>query len=259
MAEGLDRCERSDVGEAWLPTASYVRASVDGGQMRGGAPRAVWLTLGADPQQISAHSAAQRLRQLGRPPHLVWNPTSGEVVQLIPIVRAACSLTPSTDMDSERPIADLYTVDPMAVEPTDRTVSVHTEGRLCVQIGVVGFGWAPFTSGPLDGLEPIMEWLGSWGVARRWPAGCPASFAHAHTVRRSRRLWAAGGHFGASQVPCCSAAGPGAIDVERMTGAVAPQVTNVPLPRASTPHRQRPARVGHAVGARAGEELASVG
>jgi hypothetical protein len=242
-----------------MPTAGYVRAPVDGGQMKGGAPRAVWLTLGADPQQISAHSAAQRLRQLGRPPHLVWNPAAGEVVQLIPIVRAACSLSAATDMDTERPIADLYTVDPTCAEPTDVTTDVHTEGRLCVQIGVIGFGWAPFTTGPLNGLEPIMEWLGSWGIPRCWPAGRPAPFAHAHTVRRSRRLWAAGGHFGASQVPCCSAAGPGAIDIERLTATVAPQVANVPLSRATATTHPRQAMVGRPVTARAEEELATVG
>jgi hypothetical protein len=242
-----------------MPTANHVRAAVDGGQMKGGAPRAVWLTLGADPQQISAHSAALRLRQLGRPPHLIWNPVSGETVQLLPIVRAACALTPATDMDAERPIADLYTVDPMAVEPTGASGDVHTEGRLCVQIGVIGFGWAPFTSGPMDGLDPILAWLGAWGVARRWPAGRPAPFAHAHTVWRSRRLWAAGGHFGASQVPCCSAAGPGAIDIEAITGAVTPQVTNVPLPRAAGAAQRRPARVSVPVTARAEEELARVG
>jgi hypothetical protein len=227
-----------------MPAAGYVRASVDGGQMKGGAPRVVWLTLGADPQQISAPSAAHRLRQLGRPPHLVWNPVVGEVVQLIPIVRAACSLSAACDMDAERPIADLYTVDPLALEPADGRGKVHTEGRLCVQVGVIGFGWAPFTGGPMNGLGTIMEWLDSWGIPRRWPAGRPAPFAHAHTVRRSRKLWAAGGHFGASQVPCCSAAGPGAIDIEMMNGAVTPSVADVPLPRAGgAPQRPRPAPV----------------
>jgi hypothetical protein len=258
-----------------MPAAGYVRASVDGGQMKGGAPRVVWMTLGADPQQISAHSAAQRLRQLGRPPHLVWNPISGETVQLIPIVRGACSLSPAADMDNERPIADLCTVDPLAAEPAGGGADVHNEGRLCVQVGVVGFGWAPFTAGPMNGLETIMEWFSTWGIAHRWPAGRPAPFAYAHTVRRSRRLWAAGGHFGASQVPCCQAAGPGAIDIERLTCRPTPQVANVPLARANgTPSRQRPVQVSrvdqvgrmdqadqvsHVDTVRAGEELVRVG
>jgi hypothetical protein len=241
--------------------------------MKGGAPRAVWMTVGADPQQISAHSTAQRLRQLGRSPHLVWNPVSGETVQLIPIVRAGCSLSACSDMDTERPIADLFTVDPLAAEPPDSGAQVHTEGRLCVQIGVVGFGWAPFTTGPLNGLGEIMEWLGTWGVVQRWPAGRPAPFAHGHTARRSRKLWAAGGHFGASQVPCCSVAGPGAIDIDRM--AIAMSGSDMPLPRSGgTAQRQRPARVGrvdhvsradqagqadHVGNVLAGEKLARVG
>jgi hypothetical protein len=210
--------------------------------MKGGAPRVVWLTLGTDPQLISAHSAAQQVRQSGRAPHLVWNPVSGETVQLIPIVRAGCWLTaPGTD--TERPIADVRAMDPLAIEPSDETADVHTEGRLCVQVGVVGYGWAPFTSGPLDGLDPILAWLESWGVPRRWPAGCPAPFAHAHTGRRSRKLWASGGHFGASQVPCCTAVGPGAIDVERLTGPHAARPADVPLPRRDIAPRPRPAAV----------------
>jgi hypothetical protein len=212
--------------------------------MKGGAPRAVWMTVGADPQQISAYSTAQRLRQLGRSPHLVWNPVTGETVQLVPIVRAACSLSACSDMDTERPIADLFTVDPLAAEPVSVSTSVHTEGRLCVQIGVVGFGWAPFTTGPMNGLEAIITWLCTWGIAPRWPAGRPVPFAHAHTVRRSRKLWAAGGHFGGSQVPCCSVAGPGAIDIERMLGAMSVHAADLPLPRpGGAPQLQRPARV----------------
>jgi len=230
VTEGLDRCEGVPMGDAWMPTAGYVRASADGGQMKGGAPRAVWLTLGADPQLISALSAAQRLKQLGRPCHLVWNPITGETVQLIPIVRAGCSLNVGTDIDQEGPTADLYATGPLAAEPNDGVADVHTEGRLCVQVGVVGFGWEPFTSGQVTGLDPIMDWLDSWGIPRRWPAGSPAPFAHAHTTPRSRRLWACGGHYGASQVPYCTAAGPGAIDVERLTG-VPKRAADVPLPR----------------------------
>jgi hypothetical protein len=63
-------------------------------------------------------------------------------------------------------------------------------------------------------------------------------------VWRSRKLWAAGGHFGASQVPCCAAAGPGAIDIEMMNGATPASVADVPLPRpAGAPARRRPAAV----------------
>ena len=81
-----------------MPGADHVRGVTDGGQMKGGAPRVVWLTLGADPQLISAHAAAERLNQLGRPCHLVWNPLTGQTVQLIPIVRAALALAVAGDV-----------------------------------------------------------------------------------------------------------------------------------------------------------------
>jgi hypothetical protein len=207
--------------------------------MKGGAPRAVWLTLGADPRLISAHSAAERLNQLGKPCHLVWNPLTGETIQLIPIVRAACSLTLSGDICQEGRVgataADLYATGPLAVQPPPcEAAGVNTEGRLCVQLGVVAFGWEPFTAGPVKGLAEILDWVDSWSVPRRWPAGPPASFAHASSALRSRRLWARGGHYGASQVPGCSAPGPGAIDVDLLTGIPGGPAAGVPAPRAGS-------------------------
>ena len=80
------------MSNAWMPGAGRIRGAIDGGPLKGGAPRAVWQVLGADPRTVSARSAAQRLAQLGRACHLVWNPIHGEVVQLIPIMRAARSL-----------------------------------------------------------------------------------------------------------------------------------------------------------------------
>ena len=100
-----------------MPGAGYVRAVADGGQMKGGAPRVVWLTLGADPRLISAHSAAERLNQLGRPCHLVWNPVTGQTVQLIPIVRAGLALGMGDEADHEGPagaMAGGYPAGPLA-------------------------------------------------------------------------------------------------------------------------------------------------
>jgi len=104
---------------------------------------------------------------------------------------------------------------------------VNSEGRFCVQICVVAFAWDPFTAGPMAGLRDIMAWLDSWGIPRRWPAGRPAAYPHGHAGRRSRRLWASGGHFGASQVPGWLAAGPGEIDIERLTGTESASVIGI--------------------------------
>ena len=116
--------------DAWIPGARCIRAQADGGTLRGGAPRVVWQALGADPRLISAHSAAQRLDQEGRPPHLVWNPLSGDIAQLIPVVRAGCLLGAPESLEYGRS------------EPgPSPAVAANRQGRLCVQVGVVA--WAP--------------------------------------------------------------------------------------------------------------------
>jgi hypothetical protein len=224
--------------------------------MKGGAPRVVWMTLGLDPRVISAYSAAQRFIQLGRPPHLVWNPVTGETVQILPIVRAGCALIPAAQLDHERPLDGDQAA--LVVEPSEDMADVHTQGRLSVQLGVVAFGWEPFTSGPMSGIGPIMDWLDSWSISRRWPAGRPAPFAKAHTVSRSRRLWSCGGHFGASQVPGCAAAGPGAIDVELLTGSPVKRAGDVPLPRGAAQLGQHPVPVSRMGNVLPGDDQAAL-
>src|SRR5579875_3574537 len=160
--------------------------------MQGGAPRVTWQALGAAPHRISARSAAQRLDQLDRACHLVWNPLTGEIVQLIPVVRAARSLGWPEGLSAPR-------------GPDDPDPAARTRGDLLP-----------------DGLAEVVRWLDSWGVPRTWPAGPPRAFPHGHAAQGTRRLWARGGHFGASQVPGTVADGPGAIDPERLTGPAIP-------------------------------------
>jgi hypothetical protein len=238
------------VSDAWMSGARVIRAAADGGPLKGGAPRAVWQALGADPRTVSARSAAQRLDDLGRASHLVWNPVNGEIVQLIPIVRAGRSLGWPEGLDQPAasglpgPMAAPGLGEPAAVPGYPQVVvrdglaEVNSEGRVCVQICVVAFAWKPFTSGPMAGLQEILDWLDHWAVPRQWPAGRPAPFPHGHATSRSRRLWAMGGHFGASQVPDWTAAGPGAVDVRRLTGC--PEVA-IPAARPSEPRRKRAA------------------
>ena len=145
--------------------ARCIRAQTDGGQLGGGAPRVVWLTLGADPKAISAWSAAQRLNQEDRPCHLVWDPLRGEIAQMLPIVRAGCALGTRESID--------YAPGPLPHRPPSVN-RVNREGRLCVQIGVLSTPREPFTSYHMIGLSEIMAWLDSWQIPRRWPAGTPA-------------------------------------------------------------------------------------
>lgn len=318
--------------DAWMPGAQRLPAGADGGSLKGGAPRAVWLVLHADPITVSARDAAERLIGLGRPCHLVWNPLSGEVAQLIPVVRAGRALgwadgprwgprsagpgwgpgpgagqrgwgsgcgwaeappwAPGTEAEGQdwtansdwmqpgdwaqhrerapepdwtqdpdwtpgagsthgadwtqgigwthgsggRPMiaaAGRPPEEPFVPSARDGLAGVNNEGRVCVQIGVIGHGWAPFTTGPVQHAREIVSWLDSWHVARGWPAGHPAPFpGSARAGQQRRRHWARGGHFGASQVPGCSGAGPGAIDIERLTGPLTGQ-RGASVPRSS--------------------------
>ncbi|GAA0993390.1 hypothetical protein GCM10009555_083920 [Acrocarpospora macrocephala] len=188
------------MAQAWLPVASRIPAPQDAGPMNGGAPRVVWFIWPTDPQGISAKSVAQRLVQLNRPAHLVWNPVLGQIVQQLPPSRAACGLG-----------GDL-----------------NRHGRACIQIRVLGSVQEPFTDSKLDGLDEILAWLDSWEVPRRWPAGPPLPFPHSLAGGGDGRLWARGGHFGHSQVPGAREGDPGAIDVRRILGTPA---LEVPRPR----------------------------
>jgi hypothetical protein len=210
------------VAYAWLPGARRIRAGTDGGPLGGGVPRAVWLTLCTAPGGVSVQSAAERLIAEYRPCHLVWDPVTGEVAQLVSVLRAGRALG---------------AVDRLEWAPSRvrcRPESVNGQGRICVQIGVLSTAAEPFTSGPLMGVEAILSWLDAWGVARRWPCGQPSgtragpASPDGHPGRRA--LWARGGHFGASQVPGCEHAGPGSIDIDRLTGQRGRQVHPRELP-----------------------------
>jgi hypothetical protein len=224
------------VSDAWMPGVGHLRAAADGGHLRGGAPRAVWQTLGADPHTVSARSAAQRLCELGRASHLTWNPLSGEIIQLVSVLRAGRGLgAPETIAPTATPSAEDAAGHAAPVPAQAGPLpAVNSEGRANVQICVVAFAWEPFTSGPVNGLGQIMDWLDSWGIPRCWPAGVPAAFPHGHASGGSRRLWARGGHFGASQVPGWQAAGPGGVDVERLTG-YRPAAPQADVPQAHVP------------------------
>jgi hypothetical protein len=209
-----------------MPGATHIRGMVDGGPLKGGAPRVVWQTLGADPRIVSATSAAQRLGELGRACHLVWNPLQGGIAQLIPIVRAGRLLGRPEGMNEAPPSW------PGSEGAPGEIAEANAEGRLCVQVCVVAFAWQPFTFWPLTGLQQIVDWLDTWGVPRRWPAGPPAPFPDGLATPGIHRLWARGGYFGASQVPDLPAAGPGAIDVERLTGRASGCGSRRPAPPA---------------------------
>ena len=180
------------------------------------------MTLSTSARTVSVTSAAQRLITEGRPCHLVWDPLTGDLAQLLPVVRAG------------RALGTREHIEYLMEDPGHPLPSVNREGRMCVQIGVLGSPREPFTSCPMTGLGDILGWLDTWRIARRWPAGQPASFRHADQPR-SRALWARGGHFGASQVPDTLSVGPGSIDIAQLTDPHSVSLTRTATARPAKP------------------------
>jgi hypothetical protein len=162
-----------------MPGAGHLRTAADGGHLKGGAPRVVWQALGADPAVISARSAAERLTEFGRAGHLIWNPLYGEIVQMVSVLRSGRLLGGPEGLAQLKPgCAADSGARPASAEPAqpDWLPEVNSEGRLCVQVCVVANAWDPFTAGPMKGLQDILDWLDSWGIPRRWPAGAPVAY-----------------------------------------------------------------------------------
>ncbi|AFR06703.1 hypothetical protein B005_3480 [Nocardiopsis alba ATCC BAA-2165] len=188
----------SAMAKVWMPGAERI----DGGTSRtaagAGAPRAVWTVTGSDPRTRSAREEARRLIREGRTTHLVWNPVSGEIVQLLAATRRGAL--------------------PLGGTPLERRLLDHgDEGRVCLVVAVVATEPEPFTDGPMVGLDPLLAWLDSWGVSRHWPAGAPGRRNGRRPTRQeTTRAWSRGGHFGHDQVPGSVSTAPGHISPERV-------------------------------------------
>src|SRR5260370_27379054 len=170
-----------------MPGAGRLAGGMEGGPLKGGATRVVWQRLDADPRTVPAGRAAQRLVQLGRAGHLVWNPIHGEIVQQIPILRAGRSLGwPGGLNPGVLPTPGVGAIGGAAQQAAagsaaggtgdviaEVNAEINAEGRLCVQICVVAFACDPVTSRPLLGLAQILDWLDSWRLPPQWPPRRP--------------------------------------------------------------------------------------
>jgi len=171
------------VTNLYLPGAKVI-PGVNGGTMLGGPAKVVWHTTENDPTKTSATNVAKYLVGSGNTVHLVWNPVSGEIVQMIPANLAGRGL-----------------------ENRAGGVETNRAGRVVVQIEVVGRASQPFTNGPCVGLPAILAWLTSLGIPAVWVG----------TPDRSTANWAKSGHFGHMDVPENSHTDPGNVDKTKLT------------------------------------------
>ncbi|MPY44664.1 peptidoglycan-binding protein [Streptomyces phyllanthi] len=96
----------------------------------------------------------------------------------------------------------------------------NREGRVCVQIEVLGRAAQPWTRdwdpAKKPGWQKIMAAARSWGVPDVFPAGPPAKYPGG-SKSRSRTIWQSkGGHFSHGDIPGNDHGDPGAIDIEKV-------------------------------------------
>lgn len=179
----------------YLASARRVTAWKDGGSMVGGPKRAIWHTTENDPHKTTAYTIAQYLNRVGYQVHIVWNPVTGEIVQMIGSDRAGRGLRNESG-----------------------GVQTNREGAVCVQVEVVAHAKEPFTKYEMKGREAIISYLRSLGVPDVWPGGPPP--ASPGTKHVSNATWnSKGGHYGHSQTPENNHSDPGAIDIKKLLGA----------------------------------------
>ena len=208
----------------WIPGAMIIHAVKDGGSMLGGNPRVTWHTTENDPARTSAKAVANYLNSTGNTVHVVWNPVTGQIVQMIPTNRAGRGL-----------------------KNTAGGVETNRKGSVNIQIEVVARAAKPFTQYACRNLDVIVKWLRSLGIKDVFPGGAPKSYpasAGLGNGDRSTVAWAQNGHFGHSQVPENSHGDPGAISVAKIltagktiTGSPAPAPVNVVKPQIGSTYK----------------------
>lgn len=163
--------------------------------MAGGPARAVWHitwdSLGKGGRQPAFDNIAGYLQSVNYAPHLMWDPWTGRVVQFYPANQSARALA-----------------HPAGTAETNRM------GRVCIQIEVFfspgavrdGKKYMTVAETPCKGLDKIMAWLRSWGIADAWPSGWPAWSGNSRNLSNWRNK---SGHFGHCHVPANDHTDPG--------------------------------------------------
>lgn len=189
----------------WMPGATRLSSSHTGQPMLDGPPRAVWhRTVG---QGFSGN--ATFLKKEGFEPHILWDPTTGEIGQFIPANLSG-----------------------YALEHPSGTTQTNREGKYCVQIEVADHGKTWDITNPVNdhgqptgmkGWPALRDWLGSLGIPEVWPGGAPPALGSRAEVTSGLWLTKAG-HYSHSQVPNNHHTDPGHMDLAVLFAHTDPKV-----------------------------------
>jgi len=221
-----DELPRGATGTVWIPGAIRFGDGVIGGAMDtpGNPPRVVHHTTESPAGGKYLESVASYLMKVASEPQLIYCPVTDRVGQFGPLHQSARALR------------------------NDGSRRTNREGRVCIQIEVLGRAAQPWTTGwdpaKKPGWQKILAAARSWGVPDVFPAGPPPKYPSGSSAR-SRSVWQSkGGHFGHVDVPGNDHGDPGAIDtVKVLYKATVPDPKPDPAkPRVSVAHLVAAAR-----------------
>ncbi|MEU1908348.1 peptidoglycan-binding protein [Streptomyces hygroscopicus] len=193
---------RSASGPAYISGATKLGGQSIGGAMDypGNPPRAVWHTTESPAGSSYFSSVGAYLMRVASEPQVIYDPVSDKLGQYGPLNRSARALR------------------------NDGSRRTNREGKVCIQVEVLGRASAPWTKGFDQAKKPnfrkLLAAMRAWGIPDSWPAGKPpATAAAAASGSRSRTTWQTkGGHYAHAQVPGNDHWDPGAIDTNIVPG-----------------------------------------
>ncbi|MEU3399496.1 peptidoglycan-binding protein LysM [Streptomyces filamentosus] len=208
---GADELPRGATGTVWIPGAIRFGDGSIGGPMDtpGNPPRVVHHSTESPAGGRYLESVASYLIRVAAEPQLIYCPVTDRVGQFGPLNQSGRALR------------------------NDNGRRTNREGRVCIQIEVLGRAKDPWTNGwdpaKKPGWQKILSAARSWGVPDAFPAGPPAKYPGPGKPR-SRTVWQSkGGHFSHGDVPGNDHGDPGAISVSKV------------LYKATTPGQTKPA------------------
>jgi len=172
-------------GNEWMPGAA--RDPVTGGTMEGQPLRSVvWHTSESGHEPGAIRGVASWVKQQGSEYHLLWNPWTGELLQLIAASQSA-----------------------RALRNASAGYRTNRKGTRLIQVCVVGrTAERPLAGGsPLIGWDGLRAWLASHGIPETDRTGS-----------RGRARWESSGVHRHADAPGNDHTDPGPIDFARLYG-----------------------------------------
>lgn len=199
--EGVD-LPRGASGPAYVSGVTRFGDQTIGGAMDypGNPPRTVWHTTESPAGGNYFTSVAAYLIRVGSEPQVIYDPVTDRLGQFGPLTQSARALQ------------------------NDGARRTNREGRVCIQVEVLGKAASPWTNGFKPATKPnyqrLITAMRAHGIPDAWPAGAPLATAAAVAKKtRSKTTWQSkGGHFSHGQVPGQTHWDPGAIDISIVPG-----------------------------------------